>query len=230
MSSAYDPSLLASAPRATSAMKQEGYDPQLLQQPIATRSADNLSGKEYPPYPSNANAAPAVVPTVPSSRFPNSNPHRKPVPFWQTRNGIILIAVLALVVIAAIIGGAVGGSKAHRDGNHAISSPISNSSSNGNGAHGSPTTTIVSVFTSVKTFGDQTVTQVVSSTITEFAPGTTTTGAGDASQGFAGAGAGESAATTTTTSVSDSLDGIVGSQPTKAFKRRGWKKGRSGEA
>jgi len=229
MSKAYDPSLLASAPKATSAMKQGGYDPQLLQDPVSTRSADNLSGKEYPPYPSSAAHDRAAG--LPSSN-PNT-PQRKPA-FWRTRNGIILLVLLGIVVLAAIIGGAVGGSKAHKNGNHAISNPVSgsNSSSSGDsGAHGSPTATTVSVITSVESFGDKTVTQVISSTIVEFAPASTTTSGTDSdsdtntqTQGFSGAGGEQGQGATTT---GDGLSGIVGSQPTgreKGFKRRGWRR------
>ncbi|TFK37309.1 hypothetical protein BDQ12DRAFT_685651 [Crucibulum laeve] len=91
----YDESLLASAPAATSAQLQNGYNVDLLS-----------PGKATPPVTRDTEAAYASKEHV----HHLATPQRR-TPFWRTTKGIIIMVIAALVVIGAVVGGAVGGSK-----------------------------------------------------------------------------------------------------------------------
>ncbi|KAJ3807749.1 hypothetical protein F5876DRAFT_67857 [Lentinula aff. lateritia] len=175
----YDSSLLAAAPQATREMRQEGYNPHILDQeqkksnaslaPVVGGSANDLTSKEYPP---NSNL-----------RDPSALPK---TPFYRTRKGIIIIAILAIVIIAAIIGGAVGGTshKSHTLSTVNSSSSASTDSQAVQGAStntaGSATATITTTLTTVIQSATQPggaigpVTTTITSTITESAAPTNT--------------------------------------------------------
>jgi len=89
----YDANLLASAPVATKAQLQDGYDPVLLaekQTPLPSRR-DLEAG-----VPAGETRDTAITPTK--------------QPFYRTKKGIIIIFVAVIVIIAVVVGGAVGGS------------------------------------------------------------------------------------------------------------------------
>ncbi|RDB18140.1 hypothetical protein Hypma_000616 [Hypsizygus marmoreus] len=96
----YDQTLLAEAPAATRKQLQEGYTTDLL---------DPNLGKVTPP-PSASRADPERG--LAAKEYPHE-PHAAPaaVPFWRTTKGKIIIAIAALVVVGAVIGGAVGGTR-----------------------------------------------------------------------------------------------------------------------
>ncbi|KAJ4490493.1 hypothetical protein J3R30DRAFT_92084 [Lentinula aciculospora] len=184
----YDSSLLAAAPQATREMRQEGYNPYILDQEqkkpkavaspvpvVGDGSVNDLTSKEYPPNPN-----------------PNAFTAQPKKPFYRTRKGIIIIVVLAIIIIAAIIGGAVGGTS-HES--HTLStvnssslSSTSSSSSNSQAVQGAGTTinsgsataTITTTLTTVIQSATQPggaigpVTTTVTSTITEGAAATST--------------------------------------------------------
>ncbi|KAJ3480051.1 hypothetical protein NLI96_g8630 [Meripilus lineatus] len=120
--SQYDERLLASAPVATRAEKQEGYNVDLLEGPRNT-----TSGKNSPP---------PVPPTVPlaSNVDHAENGMRKQesyakyaddTPWYKTKKGLIGIVIVVIVVIAAVVGGAVGGTVGksnNNDNNNATAS------------------------------------------------------------------------------------------------------------
>ncbi|KAJ7278881.1 hypothetical protein C8J57DRAFT_149762 [Mycena rebaudengoi] len=83
----YDRNLLAHAPVATRAQLQEGYDTVLLEPNRAKRSQSD------------------VALTVISKEQAQSTPTRS---FWQSRKRHLIGALIALVILAAILGGAVG--------------------------------------------------------------------------------------------------------------------------
>ncbi|KAF8963284.1 hypothetical protein BDZ97DRAFT_1758768 [Flammula alnicola] len=98
-SQSYDEQLLASAPVATKAQLQSGYNPDLLVEktPPASSSRHDLEdGRDF-------------------GQTPRPEPDGKPLPpkapFYRTKKGIIIIVVALVVVIAAVVGGAVGGSR-----------------------------------------------------------------------------------------------------------------------
>lgn len=151
----YDASLLASAPKATREMVQEGYNPYILDAQTQARSK-------------SSQIAPAAVENGENSQPPSKEAHLNTrttpkLPFYRTRTGIIIISLVALAILAAIIGGAVGGT---RHSSHAInsvsslssssssSSSSATASSNSNGAQGvgsgTSTTTTTSATTSAR--------------------------------------------------------------------------------
>ncbi|KAJ3755994.1 hypothetical protein EV360DRAFT_85390 [Lentinula raphanica] len=187
----YDSSLLASAPQATREMRQEGYNPLILEEEHKSKaiaspipvvpdqgSAADLTSKEYPPNPN-----PGEFTTQP-----------KRLPFYRTRKGMIIIAIVAIVIIAAVIGGAVGGTshKSHAldtVNSSSLSSTTSPSSSNSEGVQGagtntagsgSATATVTTTLTTVVQSATDPggvigpVTTTITSTVTEFAAATST--------------------------------------------------------
>ncbi|KAK1230707.1 hypothetical protein PQX77_006193 [Marasmius sp. AFHP31] len=99
--SSYDHTLLGDAPALTKQMRQEGYNPDLLQ-------------SQPPPESQNQH-----------QQIP---PHEKPLsqqrsPFWRTTKGIIIIAVVILVIIGAVVGGAVGGTVGKHNGSGNSTAP-----------------------------------------------------------------------------------------------------------
>jgi len=113
--SSYDENLLASAPKATRAQLQDGYNPDLL--------AEKTSSTPTIPHvdPELANHRPAAVQRedVPLTK----------TPFYGTKKGIIIIVVVIVVIIAAVVGGAVGGTRKKNSLN--LSSPISSTQGSG---------------------------------------------------------------------------------------------------
>ncbi|TFK66859.1 hypothetical protein BDN72DRAFT_128602 [Pluteus cervinus] len=94
----YDTALLADA-QITRQQLQEGYTTDLLQQPVRQKIEPQRD--------------PEAVILAPHAQdaFPT-----KPLPFWRTKKGIIIISIASIVVLAAVIGGAVGGSKKGKGG------------------------------------------------------------------------------------------------------------------
>ncbi|KIM37804.1 hypothetical protein M413DRAFT_256240 [Hebeloma cylindrosporum] len=92
----YDENLLASAPAATKAQLQSGYNPDLLvEKPTSPRSRRDVEARGSSPV-----------------EKADHEPMPPKVPFYRTRKGLIIIAVVAIaVIIAAAVGGAVGGKK-----------------------------------------------------------------------------------------------------------------------
>ncbi|KAL1937959.1 hypothetical protein VTO73DRAFT_12709 [Trametes versicolor] len=98
MSGAYDERLLASAPAATRAEKQEGYNIDLLDDRHAAPTSHTP-----PPVPVlSANHTKAEA-----GGYAYPPPAR--LPWYKTRKWIFIMALGTVVVLAAVIGGAVGG-------------------------------------------------------------------------------------------------------------------------
>ncbi|KAG9122890.1 hypothetical protein FRC07_000540, partial [Ceratobasidium sp. 392] len=101
----YDEKLLDQAPQVTKGQRQEGYDADILNPPVPTRT---------PPVDFNERNTDIESGSSPNEKHlaaggydPMINPAKKP--FWKTTKGLIILAVVALVVIAAAVGGGVGG-------------------------------------------------------------------------------------------------------------------------
>ncbi|KAF7344961.1 hypothetical protein MVEN_01658800 [Mycena venus] len=97
----YDRTLLAQAPVATRAQRQEGYDHVLLApNRRAKRTQSDLELNEQPSIEPKALAH--------AAREAQSTPVQQSASFWPRRWKPIVGVVISLVVIAAIVGGAVG--------------------------------------------------------------------------------------------------------------------------
>lgn len=118
----YDQNLLASAPVATREEKQEGYNLDLLEagRPRASASPPSEPSPASEHGATLANAAP----------FPARSPARaaSKTPWYRTKTGAAGLTILALVIIGAIIGGAVGGTR-HKHHSTSDSSSTTSSSS-----------------------------------------------------------------------------------------------------
>ncbi|KAI0668962.1 hypothetical protein C8Q78DRAFT_1043924 [Trametes maxima] len=123
MSSAYDERLLASAPAATRAEKQEGYDVDLLDERRAARGA---STTPPPVAVLSANHAKAEA-----GGYAYSQPSA--VPWYRTRKWVLILVLGGLVVIGAVVGGAVGGTVGHNNKN---SNNVATGDTGGGGASG----------------------------------------------------------------------------------------------
>jgi hypothetical protein len=137
----YDASLLASAPKATKAMVQEGYNPHIL---------DESKSKSAVIEPAQLEAASPREPPL------NSQQNKPKLPFYRTRTGIITIVIITLVILGAVIGGAVGGTR--HSSSHAIdstsSAPASSTSATlggGQGVQGAGSTTTTTTGTTTGT-------------------------------------------------------------------------------
>jgi len=105
--SKYDENLLASAPKATKAQLQDGYNPDIL---VEKPTPNNATTAVVDPEAANRVQTP--VKRQESGSFINE----KKRPFYTTRTGIIVIAVALLVIIVvAVVGGVVGSRKTHDD-------------------------------------------------------------------------------------------------------------------
>ncbi|KAI0334209.1 hypothetical protein GY45DRAFT_1318674 [Cubamyces sp. BRFM 1775] len=108
MSGGYDERLLASAPVATRAEKQEGYDINLFkeQQPIGREPT--VSPPPLPVLSANHSSAEVA----------GYSPYAQPpaLPWYRTRKWLFIFFFAAIVIIAAVIGGAVGGTVGHNKG------------------------------------------------------------------------------------------------------------------
>ncbi|KAI0641034.1 hypothetical protein C8Q79DRAFT_1014856 [Trametes meyenii] len=123
MSGAYDERLLASAPAATRAEKQEGYDVDLLDERRPARGASTTP----PPLPAlSANHAKAEAGGY-------TYPQPSAVPWYRTRKWVLILVLGSLVVIGAVVGGAVGGTVGH---NNKDSSNVATGDAGGGGASG----------------------------------------------------------------------------------------------
>ncbi|KAF9522603.1 hypothetical protein CPB83DRAFT_899482 [Crepidotus variabilis] len=119
---AYDENLLAAAPVATKAQLQSGYTTDLLDSkantqrvPSSRRTDDLESGHAY-------------VDKTATSSSPSHTPVAAPIPFYRTKKGRIIIAIGALLVLAAIIGGAVGGTVGNKKSKNLNAAPATASS------------------------------------------------------------------------------------------------------
>ncbi|KIP05703.1 hypothetical protein PHLGIDRAFT_128725 [Phlebiopsis gigantea 11061_1 CR5-6] len=106
----YDERLLASAPAATRAAKQEGYNVDLLDDG-APKAGSSSPETQHAPLASSHGHAEAglskeVLPSYASA----------PVPWWRRKKVIIFAVIFAVVAVAAIVGGAVGGTVNHNKG------------------------------------------------------------------------------------------------------------------
>ncbi|KAK7680801.1 hypothetical protein QCA50_016109 [Cerrena zonata] len=121
--SAYDERLLASAPVATRAAKQEGYNVDLLDNSREVPKSGS-SSPTPPAHASNIDHAEAQYPKEsPSAVLYSSHTQR---PWYKTRKWIIIFTLLAIVVVAAVIGGAVGGTLSNKHKNNGDNSAQSN--------------------------------------------------------------------------------------------------------
>ncbi|EPQ55618.1 hypothetical protein GLOTRDRAFT_121161 [Gloeophyllum trabeum ATCC 11539] len=112
--SGYDRGLLASAPVATRAAKQGGYDVDLLDKdPYTGRPSASSSRHTLPRSPVQAEQGlPPQEDPLYAFASPN-NARRKS--FWRTRNGIITISVaVGIFILGAVLGGAIGGTARRR--------------------------------------------------------------------------------------------------------------------
>ncbi|KAF8596946.1 hypothetical protein BDV93DRAFT_42000 [Ceratobasidium sp. AG-I] len=99
---AYDEKLLDVAPQVTKGQRQEGYDADILNPtpPPATRSvghgySDNTADVE-------SGASQREKHLAAGGYDPMESPAKKP--FWKTPKGLIILAVIAVVIIAAAVG------------------------------------------------------------------------------------------------------------------------------
>jgi len=111
MSSAglYDVNLLHTAPDASHAQKQEGYNVDLLTPNQRTelhrdREDGVLSTSNHE---GDIAAQREKAAFAPMRRSPQDDHTKRP--FWRTRTGKIVLFLLAVVIIGAIVGGTVGG-------------------------------------------------------------------------------------------------------------------------
>jgi len=94
----YDANLLASAPVATKAQLQSGYNPDLLAEKGTPPSSRNdLEARGRSPVERVDDEHPTPIPSK--------------VPYYRTRKGIITIVVVLVVIIAVAVGGGIAGSK-----------------------------------------------------------------------------------------------------------------------
>ncbi|KAH9476568.1 hypothetical protein JR316_0010480 [Psilocybe cubensis] len=123
----YDAALLASAPAATKAQLQSGYNPDLL---VEKPSTPTQQGSDLE----------AALPPTANPTHTTANAHRmqQRQPFYRTRKGIVIIVIALVVVIAAAVGGGVGGSK-KKHGSDAVVAPTGpDDGGNGNGSGAPP--------------------------------------------------------------------------------------------
>ncbi|TFK50576.1 hypothetical protein OE88DRAFT_1661065 [Heliocybe sulcata] len=111
-SGSYDHGLLASAPAASRAERQGGYDVDLL---------DSKPPYNGPPSGSYSSSSDALWTPRPRSNSPVQTEQGLPAaskpkkPLWRTGRGVTIIVIATLLVImGAVIGGAVGGTAARR--------------------------------------------------------------------------------------------------------------------
>ncbi|KAI0656190.1 hypothetical protein C8Q70DRAFT_1056756 [Cubamyces menziesii] len=128
MSSGYDERLLASAPVATRAEKQarEGYDINLFK--------EQANGREPTVSPP---PLPVLSANHSSAEVAGYSPYAQPpaLPWYRTRKWMFIFFLGAIVVIAAIIGGAVGGTVGHNKGGQVVATK--DAGTGGGGAEGS---------------------------------------------------------------------------------------------
>ncbi|KAG9310896.1 hypothetical protein JVU11DRAFT_8754 [Chiua virens] len=143
--SSYDQNLLDEAPKATRAQLQ-GYNVDLLEQP-PRRTPSMRTPAPQTPYPQSRTPVPLpLTPGIPetnskekfsSPAYTSKSAEPTRTSFWRTRNGIITIAILILVVVGAAVGGAVGGTVGKKTSSKAVT-PSSSAASKSTSA---PSTT-----------------------------------------------------------------------------------------
>ncbi|VDB99486.1 unnamed protein product [Peniophora sp. CBMAI 1063] len=135
----YDERLLAEAPQATRAAKQEGYNVDLLNQPHPAGGSSNSLQDPVPAQAVTPNRNAYTPPTpADADAVPQLYPSRK-TPWYRTTRGIIILAVVALVIIGAVVGGAVGGTVGKsKSNNSAVPNPSSSSSATASAPSSNP--------------------------------------------------------------------------------------------
>jgi len=139
----YDRGLLAEAPEASKAERQEGYNVNLLDRD----RGDATSPHTHPPPRSVSNHDGNFIPRQGKADY--SSPYQefsggpKTIPFWRTAKGMIIIAVLTVVVLGAAIGGGVGGGLSHGNHGNRTSSNLGSGSDTNQGTSPQSASTVV---------------------------------------------------------------------------------------
>jgi len=110
----YDERLLDSAPKATKAAKQEGYNVNLLD---SGNSETPMNARTAPTVDGHASLEAGVPPTKESYDSSYS------LPWYRQKKGRIIILVVAIIIIGAVVGGAVGGTLASKNNDNSNSGP-----------------------------------------------------------------------------------------------------------
>jgi len=132
--STYDEALLKDSPEVTNQARQEGYNVDLLQEkpaptrPLTPPTNGPVHTRRSVHPPGRTRLAEEDVPPIPMNHI-----EERRVPFWRTTKGLALIAVGAIVIIGAIVGGAVGGTVANKNKKHAALPNIGSSGGSGDG-------------------------------------------------------------------------------------------------
>jgi len=134
----YDRGLLASAPVATRADRQGGYDVDLLENdPYGGPS--HSSSRLTLPIPRSPAHTDQGLPFKEERVFNASNSKARK-PFWRTGKGRTIILIAAIVILGAVIGGAVGGTaKKHKSNNPMTASSAPAQSDSGSSPSSTPT-------------------------------------------------------------------------------------------
>ncbi|KAJ3520334.1 hypothetical protein NM688_g9179 [Phlebia brevispora] len=128
--SSYDETLLAAAPALTRQEKQAGYSVDLLAND--GRAAGLMAVPDAPPSSSHGHVE---VPMSSKEVLDTYNPTR--TPWWRTRKWLIIFALLAIVAIGAIVGGAVGGTVHHHHNTDVVQPSSNGTAADGGSAGGS---------------------------------------------------------------------------------------------
>ncbi|KAG2125750.1 hypothetical protein DEU56DRAFT_564681 [Suillus clintonianus] len=114
---AYDQNLLDKAPAATRAQRQEGYNVDLLDD----RPTRPTSTQLFKPPPIIAGDTDVESSSLTREKVvPATHPTQS---FWRSRNGKIIMFVIAVVVVGAVVGGAVGGTAGKLSSNNSAAPP-----------------------------------------------------------------------------------------------------------
>ncbi|TFK50578.1 hypothetical protein OE88DRAFT_269911 [Heliocybe sulcata] len=125
----YDERLLASAPAATRAEKQEGYNIDLLdEEPSRAGRASTTHDHTGGYVQGNRYSGAASAPDTPSLEEKPGPLSRGRTPWWRTATGIAVLVILSLIIVGAVVGGAVGGSLGSRKSQNDLAEGSSSSS------------------------------------------------------------------------------------------------------
>jgi len=129
----YDSKLLAEAPETSQVQKQDGYDVRILGgADVGSASAVHIGLRSTSNHDApGVNRQDKDGYTSPYSQFADAT---RKTPFWRTRRGMIILALLALLVVGAAVGGGVGGALGSK--NHKSTSPSSGSDQGGSDGSG----------------------------------------------------------------------------------------------
>ncbi|KAI1790822.1 hypothetical protein LXA43DRAFT_1095047 [Ganoderma leucocontextum] len=127
--SGYDERLLASAPAATRAEKQEGYNIDLLED---DRGRSGARSNSATPPPANTAALSTDHSKAEAGGYAGSarnaytpaSVSAAPKPWYKTRKWLIIFLIGGVVIVAAVVGGAVGGTAGHKNNNAASTPPV----------------------------------------------------------------------------------------------------------